>query len=109
VTPLDYAVCNTPRSDSIIVTTVTYLEATMGRRGEGLASKEEMYLWLKKKPATGVTGEELRHMWGYDGASGTTRKRNSDFNRWLAKTHKEKLELRYTLRSLTASEKRDLD
>jgi hypothetical protein len=77
----------------------------MRRRKEELTGYEEMYRQLKKKPDTGVTGEELTYMWGYDGAGDKTRKRNFDFNRWLAKTHKEKMELRYVLRPLTATEK----
>lgn len=80
----------------------------MRRRKDGLTSYDEMHQQLKKKPATGVTGEELRYLWGYDEAGGKTRKRNFDFNRWLALTHKEKLELHYILRPLTAAERRNV-
>jgi hypothetical protein len=79
----------------------------MGRYGEKLTDYAEMYRQLKKKPATGVTGEELREMWGYDGAGVDTRKHNHDFNRWLAKNHGEKLVLHYVLRRLTPSERAD--
>jgi hypothetical protein len=87
---------------------VTYPEAAMGRRKKELTDREEMYQWLRKKPV-GVDGPELWFKWGYDGAGAKTRKRKARFNRWLAKTHKEKLVLHYILRPLTRSEERYLD